>query len=107
MYKNILISNRAGIGDVILTTPILRALKDKFPDSKVTLMISPNSIQVVNGLDFIDEIITYDKKKDSVWKIVKHIWRYDIALCLDFKYRTVVMAYLAGIPVRAGLKGFS
>lgn len=104
MYKKILISNRAGIGDVILTTPILRALKEKFPDSKVTLMIAPNCIQVVQGLDFIDEIITYDKKKDSVWKIVKNIWKYDLALCLDFKYRTAVMTFLAGIPVRAGLK---
>jgi len=104
MYKKIFISNRAGIGDVILTTPVLRALKKKFPDSKITLMISPNSAQAVEGLDFIDEIITYDKKKDSVWKIVKHIWKYDLAICLDFKYRTAVMAFLARIPVRAGLK---
>ena len=104
MYKKILVSNRAGIGDVILTTPVLRALKDKFPGSKLAFMIGPNCVEIVKGLDFIDEIITYDKKKDSIWKIVKAIWHYDIALCLDFKYRTAVMAFLAGIPVRAGLK---
>jgi len=103
MYKKILISNRAGIGDVILTTPVLRALKEKFPNSKITLLITPNCTQVVKGLDFIDEIITYDKKKDSVWTIVKHIRKYDLAICLDFKYRTAVMAFFAGIPIRAGL----
>lgn len=104
MKKKIFVSNRAGIGDVILTTPVLKALKEKYPDSHVTFMIGPNCLAVADGLDFVDEIVTYDKRIDSMWKVVKKIWRYDVALCLDFKYRTPVMALLAGIPVRAGLK---
>lgn len=104
MIKKIFVSNRAGIGDVILTTPVLKALKEKYPDSKLTFMIGPNCLDVVKGLDFIDDIVTYDKKTDSMWNVVKKVWRYDIALCLDFKYRTPVMALLAGIPVRGGLR---
>lgn len=104
MYKKILVSNRAGIGDVILTIPVLRALKEQFPTSKLTFMISPNCLEIVKDLDCIDEIITYDKKQDSTWSVIKRIWQYDIALCLDFKYRTAVMAFFAGIPIRAGLK---
>lgn len=104
MYKKILVSNRAGIGDVILTTPVLKALKEQFPNSRISFLIGPNCLEVVKGLDFVDEIITFDKKVDSVWSIVKRTWRYDIALCLDFKYRTAVMAFLAAIPIRAGLK---
>ena len=104
MYKKILVSNRAGIGDVILTIPVLRALKEKFPKSKLAFMISPSCREIVEDLDFIDEIITYDKKQNSTWSVIKRIWGYDIALCLDFKYRTAVMAFFAGIPIRAGLK---
>ncbi|MEN6414740.1 MAG: lipopolysaccharide heptosyltransferase II [Veillonellales bacterium] len=104
MYKKIFVSNRMGLGDVILTTPILKALKQKYPDSRITFVTSPNCLPIVQGLDFIDEVITYEKHVDSVWKVVKKIWRYDLALCIDFKYRSAVMAFLAGIPLRAGLK---
>ncbi len=103
-YKKILISNRAGIGDTVLTTPVLKALREKFPDSKLTLMISDYALPIVDGLPFVDEIIAYNKKRHSVLSVVKQIWKYDLALCLDFKYRTALMAYLARIPIRAGLR---
>ncbi|MEN6622311.1 MAG: glycosyltransferase family 9 protein, partial [Smithella sp.] len=80
MYKKIFVSNRMGLGDVILTTPILKALKRKYPDSKITFVTSPNCLPIVQGLDFIDEVISYNKHDDSVWKVVKKIWRYDLAL---------------------------
>lgn len=103
-YDKIFISNRAGIGDTVLTTPLLKALREKFPESKITLMVSDYAISIVEGLPFVDEIIAYDKKKHSLVSVVKKIWKYDLALCLDFKYRTALMAYLARIPIRAGLR---
>lgn len=104
MYKKILVSNRAGIGDTILTTPVLKALKEKFPASHITFMVSPYAEDLVKGLPFIDEYILYDKKETSMFAMVKALWRTDIALLLDFKYRSAVMAFLALIPVRAGLR---
>lgn len=103
-YKRIFVSNRAGIGDVILTTPVLKALKIKYPDSKITLLVEANCIDVVKNLEFVDVVIPYNKKICNIWEIVKHVWRYDIALCLDFKYRTAVIAFLAAIPIRVGIR---
>ncbi|MBP2656494.1 MAG: rfaF 2 [Firmicutes bacterium] len=106
MYNKIFVSNRAGVGDVILTTPILKAIKDKFPQSHLTFMTGPNCAELVNGLSFIDEVVLYNnksKQNSSMFNIIKKIWRSDIALLIDFKYRSAVIAFLAGIPIRAGL----
>ncbi|MDU2063348.1 MAG: lipopolysaccharide heptosyltransferase II [Sporomusaceae bacterium] len=102
--KRILVTNRAGIGDVILSTPIFKALKDKFPDSHLAVLVGSNVYDLLKGLSFIDEIITYERGRDSVWSIIKKIWRYDVAICLDFTYRSALFAFLAAIPLRAGLR---
>lgn len=102
-YRKIVVSDCSGIGDAILTTPVLKAIKDKFPDSKLTFLTRPKCYDVIHGLDFVDEVIGYHKETQSMWSVVKKIWRYDLAICLDYKYRTGVMVYLARIPVRAGI----
>ncbi|MBU2699024.1 heptosyltransferase-2 [Sporomusaceae bacterium BoRhaA] len=102
--KRILVTNRAGIGDVILSTSVLRGLKEKFPDSHLALLVGTNVFDLMVGLPFIDEVITYERDQDSLFRIVKQVWRYDVAICLDFTYRSALLAFLAAIPVRAGLR---
>ena len=45
------------IGDVAFTTPILRALRVRFPDAHVTYMVEPSAEPVVAGNPHIDELI--------------------------------------------------
>lgn len=108
MYKRIFVCNRAGLGDVILANPVLKALKHKFPDSKITLMVGWDAVDIVEDLDFIDEVITYAYEKQrgipDLIHMVRKVWRYDLAILLDFKYRSAFMAFLAGIPIRAGIE---
>lgn len=35
--------------------------------------------------------------------VIRALWHYDVAICLDFKYRSAVIPFLARIPVRAGI----
>ena len=102
--KNIFVSKRGGIGDVILSTPILRALKNKFPDSTISLLTFANAVESVGELPYIDNILIYDKRLSTSLKIVKHIWHYDLALMLDYSYRPAFLAYVAQIPIRVGVK---
>lgn len=102
--KRIFVSKRGGLGDVILATPILRGLKEKYPHSHIALMTFYNAKDLMTGLPFIDEVIPYDKKKDNSLALIKKIWRYDMALFLDLQYRPALLAWLARIPVRVGLK---
>ena len=42
-YKNILLINFGGIGDEILFLPVIQSLKNKFPNSKITLCLEGRS----------------------------------------------------------------
>lgn len=102
--KRIFVCKRGGLGDVILATPILRGLKKLYPNSHIALMTFHNAKELMTGLPFIDEVIPYDKKQDSSLTIIRKIWRYDMAIFLDLQYRPALLAWLARIPVRVGLK---
>ena len=71
-YKTIDISNAKNIliirqhdqlGDMLCVTPLFRALKEKFPDSYITLVSGVVNTKVVLNNPFLDEVIEYNNKK--------------------------------------------
>lgn len=59
--SNILIIRLSSIGDIILTTPIIRAVKAQFPDARITFLIKKEFIDLVKYNPNIDAILTVDK----------------------------------------------
>jgi heptosyltransferase-2 len=57
--KKILIINLGGIGDLLLSTPALRALKETYPGAKISLMAVPRAYEVVKGLPYVDEVVKF------------------------------------------------
>ncbi|MHA2616152.1 MAG: glycosyltransferase family 9 protein [bacterium JZ-2024 1] len=55
--KNILVIKFSAMGDLILTTPALRALKTKFPDSHLVLVVARHNASLLTAWPYIDEII--------------------------------------------------
>lgn len=101
-FDKILLLQQNMLGDVIISTGFVKAVREQFPNSKIAFLVSPETAELVR-LPFIDELVIY-KKGMSMLPVIKQIWRYDVALCLDFKYRSALLPFLARIPVRAGLK---
>ncbi len=99
--KKIFVADRASLGDTLLATPTLRAIKETYPDSRTIMMASPAARDILEGHPFVDELLLYEKG-DSVFPIIKKIWRADLALILDFHYRSSLFAWLACIPRRIG-----
>jgi ADP-heptose:LPS heptosyltransferase len=58
--KNILIIKFAAIGDIILMIPMLRSLKYKYPDAKITFLCTQINYGMVKRVKYIDEIINYN-----------------------------------------------
>ena len=100
--KVVFISGNA-VGDVILASPVVKAFREKFPNSEITMLVRKETAPLVENLKFIDETVTYEKG-DPILPTIRKIWRKDIAICLDFKYRSAVIPFLAAIPIRAGMK---
>src|ERR1700687_5468585 len=59
--NRILVVRLASLGDLLITTPALRALRASFPDAHIGVLTTPASAPALRGLDTYDEVITFDK----------------------------------------------
>src|SRR5579859_7379272 len=58
---HILVIKMAGIGDLLLTTPALRALRETYPQARIDLLVTPASAGLLDGWEVIDHVIVLDK----------------------------------------------
>jgi heptosyltransferase II len=60
--RKVLVIRLDRIGDMVITTPIFRALKEKWPDVQVTVLTNPVNKNIVINNPFIDYILEYDRE---------------------------------------------
>ena len=58
---HILVIKLAGIGDLLLATPALRALRETYPQARIDLLVTPDSAGLLNDWDAINRVIVLDK----------------------------------------------
>ncbi len=56
----ILVMRSRFIGDTVLTVPFLRNLRRAEPQAYIAWMVAPGSSDVVQGIPYVDEMITWD-----------------------------------------------
>lgn len=82
----ILIIRLSSIGDCVLSSPVLEALRDRYPDAHITWAVQAKSVSVVQGLPGLDEVLLWDSKsrEKSLKRALSHTWRekFDVALDL-------------------------
>lgn len=108
-FKRILVVRTDRIGDVVLTTPVLRELRRNYPYSYIAVMVSPYAEDIVKGNPYVDEVIVYDKaggkkNRGGFWSFVARLKkkRFDLAIVLHVKKRTNLITFFADIPKRIG-----
>ncbi len=111
MYRNILVIRTDRLGDVVLTTPALRALRKKFPEARITLLLAPLTKELVEGNPYIDQILIDDRRcTHKGWlgyiKLVNRLRQehFDLVINYHTKKRTNLLCWFAGIPVRIGYR---
>ncbi|MBX5451342.1 glycosyltransferase family 9 protein [Thermogemmatispora sp.] len=57
----LLVIKLASIGDLLLATPALRALRETYPQARIDLLVTPASADLLAGWEIIDDIIVLDK----------------------------------------------
>ncbi len=58
---HILVVKLATIGDLLLATPALRALRESYPQARIDLLVTPSSAGVLDDWQVIDQVIVLDK----------------------------------------------
>ena len=108
--KNILAISSTGIGNVILYTPVLKSLRNNFPDANISLIVgSKQAEEVLSGSDIVNEIIILEKEKMSIKKyllFLSEIRRknFDLVITsfLDKSFKVGLFSFLTGAKYRIG-----
>ena len=58
--RNILAVRLDNLGDVLMTTPAIRALKESLPGRRITLLASKSGARAASHVPEIDRVIAYD-----------------------------------------------
>lgn len=58
---HILVVKLATIGDLLLATPALRALRESYPQARIDLLVTPDSAGLLDDWEVIDHVIVLDK----------------------------------------------
>ena len=87
---NILVIKISSIGDVVLVTASLRALRQKFPQAKIVCLVGKDSRRVLHNCPYIDELMIYDsKRKDrGLWRFLRfasYVRSYKFDKVIDFQ----------------------
>ena len=98
-HARILVISLRRIGDLLLTTPLIRSLRRAWPDSDIDVLVFDNTKGIVAGNPDINSVITMPLRPtlaESARLIVK-LWRdYDVAISTQSGDRPIAFAFAAG-----------
>jgi len=105
--ERILIRGTNWIGDAVLTTPAITAVRKAFPDCHISLLVKPWVADIFKGSPDIDEIILYEDQFNNIigkFKLAGLLRGkgFDIAILLQNAFDAALITWLSGIPKRIG-----
>lgn len=110
-FKNILLIQLGDIGDVVLTTPTIRAVKETYPDARVSILVRKPFGSLLAADPTIHEVVESDRFRGSLLYLLRkyaafarYLWmaRYDLVIDLRTGDRGAILSFLTGASVRVG-----
>jgi len=108
-YKNILVIKLKQPGDVLVSTPVLAALKEAWPEARVTYLVPRNAADMVSAHPRLDELLVADRRQETwsrSWRLLQKLWqaRYDLVLELSGGDRGAFFTLATRAPERIGFE---
>ncbi|MGH7842181.1 MAG: lipopolysaccharide heptosyltransferase II [Candidatus Binataceae bacterium] len=97
------------LGDLVMSLPALRAIRDAFPGARLAVLIKEDLAGFFDGVGWIDEVITYRaasglrtlRRNCEVIRAIR-ARRFDLAILFPNSFESALWVALARIPNRAG-----
>jgi heptosyltransferase I len=118
--KRILIVRLSAIGDVVMASAILPALRQTYPDAQITWLVEPVAAPLLEGHPLIYRVLRWPRQQWlaqlragqwlSVWRAFRVLQQtlrdahFDVAIDLQGLLKSGVWAWLSGAPTRIGLR---
>ncbi|MCY4465866.1 MAG: glycosyltransferase family 9 protein [Chloroflexi bacterium] len=107
--QRIVILRPCCIGDVVMATAALTALREGFPSAHISFAAGAWSARAIAGHPALDDILAIDdmptRHPSDFWRLVRRLrdGRFDLAVSLVRSPVMSLAVWLAGIPLRAGI----
>lgn len=107
--RSILLIQLGDIGDVVLTMPVIRALRENYRRAKIVVAVWARAAELLDDCPWIDQVIDVRKEKRSFGEEVRfqrdffrqlRSFRFDLAIDLRTGTRGAIMAFLSGASQR-------
>ena len=107
----ILVIQTAFLGDLILSTTLFKKIKQKHPESHITLLVNKGTEQILSNNPNIDFILPVDKKQTfkNPLKFIKFLYelqKENFSICYSphFSHRSSLISFFSGSRMRIGYK---
>lgn len=106
-YRRILLTRMKFIGDVVLTTPVIRSVRNAYPDAFIAYMGERQAVSLLEGNPCLDEILPFDFSRPALLEQTRMSLqlrrrRFDLAIDLFGNPRSALLTRLSGAAVRVG-----
>jgi ADP-heptose:LPS heptosyltransferase len=116
--RSVLVTRLDSIGDVVLTTPLLRELRRHYPSAWITLVVKPLTFNLVERCPYVNEVVNFDRDVRqqpvalrrlgrALRMASSHLWHrhFDLAIVPRWDqdlYDASVISFLSGARRRLG-----
>ena len=104
---NILLIRFSSLGDVLLTAPAIRTLRNRLPQAKISMLTDEPYIDLVNQNPHLDEVLTVNRKNKGLQPNLQLInqlrsKKFDVVLDFQRKFGTSLISWLTQAKIRVG-----
>lgn len=98
--KRMLVITLSNAGDIILTTPVIRALRREFPEGRIDVLVGPMGEEIFNKDPLVSKLIIYDKHMSIIEKRRLQLKLKNLRYDLVVDIRNTVFPLLIGPKFR-------
>ncbi|MCH7871787.1 MAG: lipopolysaccharide heptosyltransferase II [Planctomycetes bacterium] len=107
--RHVLVILPTWVGDFVMATPLLRAIRERFDGAWITFLAVPNLVGVIEDGPWMDEVAVWPTKGegggiDAFLSLAGRLRakRFDLAVLLTNSFRSALVAWLGRVGRRAG-----
>jgi len=103
--SRILVIRIDGLGDLILSLPLIDSLRAAYPDAKIDILVRPYLLGLSGVIKSIDTLIAYKGAFDAFRRIPDRKYDVVIDMLRDYRIEPALVSLFSKAPIRIGFKG--